>query len=1122
MKLIRIYYLSIALFIVTRGVFLFPEPAWAETGEEWVAKVISMQGNVQAKRKDKTQWEPVQLNDIYYPGDTIRVQEWSRAGIALSNETVIRLDQNTTITFTGIEKQQTPLLDMLTGAIHFITRTPRILKVHTPFVDATVKGTEFLVEIREDQTLLTVFEGQVSATNGDGTLLLASGQSAIAKVGQAPAPYVRVRPRDAVQWALYYPPIISFRAEDFPATGKEDWQSMVRESIQYYWKGYLTRAFSSIEKVPKDIRDPRFFNYRAALLLSVGRVDEASLDIEKTLNLAPGNSHAIALQSIVAIVQNEREKGLGLAQKAVETDPDSAASRIALSYAHQANFNLEGAFASLQEAVRRDPQNGLAWARLSELWLSFGKLDESLESAQKAVALNPDLARTHIVLGFAYLTQIKVREAVKSFEKAVERDQANPLARLGLGLAKIRGGKLKEGRREIEIAASLDPNQSIIRSYLGKAYFDEKRDKLAKDQFIMAKEIDPLDPTPLFYDAIRKQTQNRPVEALQDLQKSIELNNNRATYRSSLLLDSDLAARSSSLARIYTDLGYQELALVEGWKSVNLDPSDFSAHRFLADTYSALPRHEIARVSELLQSQLLQPINITPIQPQLAESNLFILEGAGPQNQSFNEFNPLFNRNRLTLQADSVAGGNGTFGEEIVQSGIIDKLSYSIGQFHYKTNGFRENNDLKNDIDNVFAQLSLSNKTSVQAEFRYFDREKGDLLLRFFPENNNTTIRENERTETARFGFHHAFTPNSEIIASSIFRTEDFKQKDIISLPDINIGSTTELKSYSNEIQHLFRTGQFSIISGVGYFKASGHDKEVDTFENPPDILEIKRHTVLTHKNLYVYSQLNYLENMTITLGGSADSYDDGDIARDQFNPKVGLTWNFLPSTTFRTALFRTLKRSLIANQTIEPTQVAGFNQFFDDPTGTAAWRYGAALDQKFSKSLYGGVEYSRRELDVPILSGDPVIIEHKDWRERLARSYLYWTPHPWLATSAEFRYERFSRDGIGGVEAFNRVGTYRLPLGLNFFHPSGFNANLLATFVDQAGEFGFMDFVHGKDQFWIFDTSVGYRLPKRWGFVSAGVKNLFNEKFNFQDTDPATPTIIPERLFLARFTLSF
>jgi hypothetical protein len=51
--------------------------------------------------------------------------------------------------------------------------------------------------------------------------------------------------------------------------------------------------------------------------------------------------------------------------------------------------------------------------------------------------------------------------------------------------------------------------------------------------------------------------------------------------------------------------------LVEGWRLLNINPSNYSAHRFLADSYAALPRHEIARVSELLQSQLLQPVNIT-------------------------------------------------------------------------------------------------------------------------------------------------------------------------------------------------------------------------------------------------------------------------------------------------------------------------------------------------------------------------------------------------------------------------------------------------------------------------------------------------------------------------------
>ena len=98
---------------------------------------------------------------------------------------------------------------------------------------------------------------------------------------------------------------------------------------------------------------------------------------------------------------------------------------------------------------------------------------------------------------------------------------------------------------------ALDPSNALLRTYLGKAYFEELRDELAEQQFSIAKELDPLDPTPYLYDAIIKQTQNRPVEALEQSRPSIALNENRAIYRSGLQLDEDRAARGTALARMY-------------------------------------------------------------------------------------------------------------------------------------------------------------------------------------------------------------------------------------------------------------------------------------------------------------------------------------------------------------------------------------------------------------------------------------------------------------------------------------------------------------------------------------------------------------------------------------------
>jgi tetratricopeptide (TPR) repeat protein len=1114
------------------GGLLFPDRVAAETCEEWVAKAESVQGRVEVRRADQTQWTLVQRHDTFCPGDIIQVKERSRLAIVAQNGSTHRLDENTIITITPAEQQQTFLLNLRAGAAYFFSRFPRSLHVLTPFANAGVEGTEFFVKVEHDHTFLSVFAGRVATTNPMGSLTLASGQSAIVEAGRAPALRVVVRPRDAVQWALHYPPIIDFRPADFP--GDAAWQAMVRQSIAFYQTGDLPNAFASLGAVPKDVRDPRFFTYRAALLLTVGGVEDARVDIEHALTLDRRDSHALALQCIIAVVQNRKDEALQLAQQAVQIDPTASAARVALSYAQQARFDLRGALASLQEAVRLPPDNALAWARLAELWLSVGNLNKALHAAQRAVYFNPHVARTQTVLGFAFLTQIKVRDAKNAFEKAIQLDQAAPLPRLGLGLAHIRQGEVHEGRGDIELAATLDPDNSLIRSYLGKAYVEEKRDKLAKEQFAAAKELDPQDPTPWFYDAMRKQTVNRPVEALQDLQRSIELNGNRAVYRSRLLLDEDLAARSATLGQIYDELGFQQLALVEGWRSLHVDPGNYSAHRLLTDAYAVLPRHGTARVSELLQSQLLQPININPVLPQLAERDLFILEGAGPASPSFNEFNPLFVRNRFALLTSGIVGENGTWGDEIVPSGVWGRVALSLGQFHYETDGFRDNNDLQQDLYNAFVQVSLSHKTSVQSEFHYSHIKEGDRGLRFFPDSFNSNLRQDRETKTVRLGFHHAFAPVSDFIASFIYQNIDAKFQD--QDPSFPLESTLDEDAYLVEGQHLFRSRKLNIVSGVGYFTTANRREVITIFPPSPPVVD--ENDDIHRTNLYIYSQLNYLKNMTITVGLSADFFKGTFVDREQVNPKFGLTWNPLPATTLRIAAFRVLNAGLSTAQTIEPTQVAGFNQFFgttfeqdiqnSSRQGIDAWRYGVAVDQKFSLNLYGGGEFSKRDLEVPGVEADGDT-RKVDWDEYLVRAYFYWTPHPWLAASVEYQFESFERDRLfGALTGIGEVKTHRLPLGINFFHPSGFSVRIKATYLNQEGKFAAPafdpsnPFMSGDDHFWLFDAAIRYRLPKRFGFITLGGSNLFDKEFKFQELDPATPTIQHGRMIFARLTLGF
>jgi tetratricopeptide (TPR) repeat protein len=993
---------------------------------------------------------------------------------------------------------------------------------------AAVRGTELAVAYDDDTSVVSVLEGEVLSENDDGSQVVGPGQSAVAAPGDGPVLRVVARPQDAVQWALYYGPVLYE-----PATGAETgWQRAVEVSNEAQLAGDLEAALDTIAAVADDeVDDAGFFAYRASLYLAASNIDQASADLARAAELDPDSADVLALQTVVAVAEGEIPTALGTAERAVTGDSQSAAAHIAQSYARQANFDLEGARQSLEEAVSLAPDNALAWARLAELQLSFGRRKAALDAAQRATAANPNLARTQAVLGFSNLAQVKLRPAMEAFEKAIDLDQGDPLPRLGLGLAKIRSGALADGTKEIEVAASLDPGNSLIRSYLGKAYFEEKRAGLDEREYGLARQLDPNDPTPWFYQAIAKQTGNRPVEALRDMEQAIELNDNRAVYRSRMLLDSDLAARSASLGRIYGDLGFQSLALVEGWNSINADPSNFSAHRLLADSYAALPRHEIARVSELYQSQMLQPINTTAIQPQLAEANLALVGGQGAAALSFNEFNPLFNRDQVRAQLSGYYAEDNTWLGEAIVSGIAGKFSFSAAYTRSETDGWRENSDMSDEIATIFLQLEASPKTSIIGEYRYREGESGDIRLRFFEDDYFPGERNTVERNTARLGLRHSFSPSSTLLASATWLDAESGLAD--DRPDeffSYFGGDRSEEGLSGELQYLYRSEGFKLTTGGSYFDVDGElftVVELNPIFIPPPFnrFEDTFDTSVKGSNAYAYAYITPSQAFTAILGVSGDFLDGESPEIDdenQYNPKGGFVWRPANGTTIRAAGFKTLRRTLITDQTLEPTNVAGFNQFFDDIIGTKATRYGGAIDQKIGSNVFIGAEYSERDLEIPYIDLDDESVREEDASESLARAYLFLAPHRMWAIRAEYLFEQFESEGATDLPT--SLDTMRVPLTLSFFAPFGLSAAATGNYYDQEGDFITIGGIHrsGSDSFWTLDLNLSYRLPKRFGILSVGATNVTDEEFEFYDIDTRNPSILPVRRIYGRVTLSF
>ena len=151
------------------------------------------------------------------------------------------------------------------------------------------------------------------------------------------------------------------------------------------------------------------------------------------------------------------------------------------------------------------------------------------------------------------------------------------------------------------------------------------------------------------------------------------------------MLDQDLAARNASQATVYNELGFHQLGLTAAAGSLALDSRSGSAHRFLADVYATTPGYEIARASELLVSQLRQPLGAQSLQTQLANDVLFKNTFFGPATVGLHEFNPLFVRDDLQFQIFGFAGNHGTYGDQAVVSGLNGPVSFNVGQLATET-----------------------------------------------------------------------------------------------------------------------------------------------------------------------------------------------------------------------------------------------------------------------------------------------------------------------------------------------------------------------------------------------------------------------------------------------------
>jgi len=714
-------------------------------------RIAAIEGKVEVLPPGSSSWVSTTAEQILQDGWRLRTGPESRVRLVWSDESVISFGAHTEIEILPEEEEKASFgLSLMRGLLSFFHRDePGRIRIRTQGANASVEGTEFVMEVGQGVdaaiTRLSVIDGLVRFGNETESIAVTNMQQAVAEAGSKPRYTAGFVTNNVLQWALYYPAVLD--VNDLPSSTAQD--PALEQSIRAYASGDLLAALEAYPagRLPESDSER---DYHAALLLSVGQVSEAELILNTIQDSSvPDRARrlAIALRTMIAAVKLEARPAGPV--------PELPTEFLAASYYEQSRAtgdeSLAAALAMARRAADGSPEFGFAFARVAELELCFGRVTKAKEALRWARSFTPRNAQALAMEGFVLASENRTHRAIASFDQALQTDPGLGNAWLGRGLSRIRRGDLKGGREDLLIAAAIEPQRALLRSYLAKAYEATGAREQAAHEIRRAQALDPQDPTSWLYSALINQQNNRINPAIRDLERSQDLNDNRALFRSELLLDQDRALRSANLASVYRDAGMGEVAVREAARAVTYDYANSSAHLFISDSFNELRdptqfnlRYETVWFSELLLANLLAPV------------------GAARLSQTLGQFDNvrLFESDHAGLASSTYYRSDGQVREQASQFGTLGNTAWAIDVDYQHNDGVRANNELDRLGVSASIKQQITPADSVLLMANYLDFDSGDNFQYYDPTQASPGYGfEEQQQPLLAAGYHHEWSP---------------------------------------------------------------------------------------------------------------------------------------------------------------------------------------------------------------------------------------------------------------------------------------------------------------------------------------------------------------------------
>lgn len=255
------------------------------------------------------------------------------------------------------------------------------------------------------------------------------------------------------------------------------------------------------DDVPDDVNNflaAEAHYFKANTLVNEGKVDEAVIAYQKTLETDPNYAPALSDYATILALKGKLKESEDLYRKAITQKPQEALYHINLARVlskQGGDNNKEASRRELLKAYDINPKDLTVLQALSKSYLADQEFDKATDILAEALVLYPKSAGVHDQLSFALACAGRLQEALTYAQKSVELDPKLLSAQMNLGSTYMLQGNHNKAKEAYRQAVSMAPSNADAHYCLGQSLVKGGEKEAAKKELQNYLELaNPADP----------------------------------------------------------------------------------------------------------------------------------------------------------------------------------------------------------------------------------------------------------------------------------------------------------------------------------------------------------------------------------------------------------------------------------------------------------------------------------------------------------------------------------------------------------------------------------------------------------------------------------------------------